>query len=73
MPNVRGFSTLRARSYISRLPLFTRFINVVIFLVWLLGVQSVWDVREWGTLFPADINFATGTPMFKQIFQGNHD
>lgn len=60
MPTIQSFNTLRARSYLSRLPLFTRFINVVIFLVWLLGVQSVWDVRQWGTLYPAEINFATG-------------
>jgi hypothetical protein len=60
MPTIQSFNTLRARSYISRLPLFTRFINVVLFLVWLLGVQSVWDVRQWGTLYPAEINFATG-------------
>jgi GPI-anchor transamidase subunit GAA1 len=46
------FSALRARSYVLRLPLFTRVIVAVIVLVWAVGTQSVWDVRAWGALVP---------------------
>jgi glycosylphosphatidylinositol transamidase len=59
MPNLRGFSTLRARSYLVRLPLFTRVIALIICLTWLIGVQSMWDVRQWGTLYPAEVTFTT--------------
>ena len=60
MPSVRGFNTVRARSYILRLPLFTRAIVLIIFAAWLLGVQSVWDIRQSGSLIPSEINFVTG-------------
>ena len=60
MPSVQGFNTFRARSYILRLPLFTRFIIVAIVFFWALGLQSVWDVRQWGSLIPDEITFATG-------------
>ncbi|KAG9251686.1 rhomboid family protein [Emericellopsis atlantica] len=59
MPSVQGFSTSRARSYIFRLPLFTRVIVAIICALWLVGVQSVWDIREFGALVPSKINFAT--------------
>jgi hypothetical protein len=60
MPSVQGFSTSRARSYLFRLPLFTRAIVALICALWLVGVQSVWDIREFGALVPSKINFATG-------------
>ncbi|KAF7563719.1 hypothetical protein G7046_g360 [Stylonectria norvegica] len=57
MPSVQNFSTLRARSYISRLPLFTRAIVLIIIALWLAGLQSVWDLRAWGALIPDQISF----------------
>lgn len=60
MPSVQNFNTLRARSYISRIPLFTRAIAVIIVLLWVVGTQSVWDLRKWGALIPSELNFATG-------------
>ncbi|KAI0002371.1 Gaa1-like protein [Xylariaceae sp. FL0662B] len=59
MPNVRGFSTVRARSYVFRLPLFTRIIVLVIVVSWLVGLQSVWDLRQWGALIPDEFGFTT--------------
>ncbi|ORY60719.1 Gaa1-like protein [Pseudomassariella vexata] len=56
MPNVHSFSALRARSYVFRLPLFTRAIVVVITLLWLASIQSVWDVRQWGALIPDQVS-----------------
>ncbi|KAL2134619.1 hypothetical protein VTI74DRAFT_11361 [Chaetomium olivicolor] len=58
-PNVSGFSTMRARSYVFRLPLFTRAMIVAIVLFEFLCLQRWWDVRQWGALIPDEIGFAT--------------
>lgn len=60
MPNIQSFSTLRARSYIFRLPLFTRAMVLIIVALWLVGMQSVWDLRSWGALVPDQISFTNG-------------
>lgn len=59
MPSIQGFNAFRARSYVLRLPLFTRVIVVVIFAVWVLGLQKMWDLQQWGALIPSQITFAT--------------
>jgi membrane associated rhomboid family serine protease len=56
MTTIRGFNTLRARSYILRLPLFTRIIILVLALFWGLSIQSIWDVKYWGALIPDQIS-----------------
>ncbi|KJZ76199.1 Rhomboid protein 2 [Hirsutella minnesotensis 3608] len=56
MPGLRGFSTLRARSYAFRLPLFTRAILLIITLFWGINVLSVWDIKAWGALIPDKIS-----------------
>jgi membrane associated rhomboid family serine protease len=66
MPNVQGFSTLRARSYVFRLPLFTRAMILIIVLLWLAGIQSVWDLRQWGSLIPDQISITTGESVYKR-------
>ena len=43
-----------------RLPLFTRAIILIIVATWLAGLQSVWDIRQWGALIPEKVNFQTG-------------
>lgn len=60
MPSIQGFSTQRARSYISRLPLFTRAIILSIACFWLATLPGFWDVRVWGSLIPDKISFASG-------------
>lgn len=60
MPSVRGFSTVRARSYVFRLPLFTRAIVVVISIFWILTLPGLWDVQEWGALVPDKVSFTSG-------------
>ncbi|GAM36695.1 hypothetical protein TCE0_018r05986 [Talaromyces pinophilus] len=47
------------RSYILRLPLFTRAVLLIIVAFWLLELQSVWDVVQWGALIPDEISIAT--------------
>jgi len=65
-PNVTGFSAQRARSYIFRLPIFTRGVVLIITLVWIVGVQSVWDEREWGALVPDKTGITTRTSFPKR-------
>ncbi len=59
MPAIQGFSTLRARSYLLRLPLFTRALVVVIAACWLANLLPMWDLRQWGALIPDEINLFT--------------
>ncbi|KAM3550784.1 hypothetical protein MY1884_008064 [Beauveria asiatica] len=56
MPTVRGFSTVKARSYIYRLPLFTRAIVLIIFVFSLLSLPGIWDIQAWGSLIPSEIS-----------------
>lgn len=58
-PSVPSFSSLRARSYLSRLPLFTRAVIVAIVVFWLVDLQPVWNVREWGALIPDKFGITT--------------
>ncbi|KAF4463583.1 rhomboid 2 [Fusarium albosuccineum] len=59
-PRLQTFNALRARSYVTRLPLFTRLILLVIVALWIASVQSVWDLREWGALIPDQISILNG-------------
>ncbi|KAI8627502.1 Gaa1-like protein [Xylariaceae sp. FL1651] len=59
MPNVQSFSAVRARSYLFRLPLFTRAMLAVMVAFWLAGLQSVWDIQQWGALIPAELGITT--------------
>ena len=59
MPNIQGFSTLRARSYVLRLPLFTRGLIVVITAFYFAGLLPLWDLRQWGALIPDQMNIFT--------------
>ncbi|KAI8720270.1 Rhomboid protein 2 [Fusarium sp. LHS14.1] len=58
-PRLQNFNTLRARSYVTRLPLFTRLIVLGIVAAWIASVQSVWDLREWGALIPDQISITS--------------
>lgn len=53
------FNPARLRSYVLRLPLFTRIVLLVIAVCWLVELQSVWSVVEWGRLVPSDIGFGS--------------
>ncbi|KAI0165083.1 hypothetical protein GGR52DRAFT_557420 [Hypoxylon sp. FL1284] len=59
MPMMQSLTTLRARSYGFRLPLFTRAMIVIMIAFWLAGLQSVWDVRQWGALIPDELSIST--------------
>jgi glycosylphosphatidylinositol transamidase len=60
------FNPGRIRTYLVRLPLFTRLVLLIILAFWLLEFQSVWGVIQWGALIPEEINL--GTSMFDSLF-----
>lgn len=47
------------RTYLFRLPLFTRLMLLAIFGLWLLELQTVWSVIEWGALIPNEVGFGS--------------
>ncbi|KAK5957618.1 Glycosyl phosphatidyl inositol protein transamidase complex subunit [Knufia fluminis] len=49
----------RIRSYLFRLPLFTRIILFVILGLWILELQTVWSVIDWGALVPDKVSFGS--------------
>jgi membrane associated rhomboid family serine protease len=55
-PRLQNFNALRARSYLTRLPLFTRLIVLAIIALSIASLQSVWNLREWGALIPEEIS-----------------
>lgn len=55
------FNPARLRSYILRLPLFTRLILLVIIALWILELQTVWSVIQWGSLKPDEISITSGS------------
>ena len=65
-PTLPQFSPARVRSYIFRLPLFTRIIILLILIFWLLELQSAWNIVQWGALVPAKVNLGTSK------YQGVH-
>lgn len=61
----------RLRSYILRLPLFTRCILVLIVLVWIAQLQMIWNVTSWGSLQPSEVGLQTSmyTPLVLSLVE----
>ncbi|KAI0969067.1 rhomboid family protein [Xylaria arbuscula] len=59
MPNIQSFNAQRARSYLIRLPLFTRVMIAVMVIFGLVGIQDSWNIREWGALIPGELSITT--------------
>ncbi|KAI1332227.1 rhomboid family protein [Xylariaceae sp. FL0255] len=59
MPTVQTLSAGRARSYVLRLPLFTRVMIAAMVLFWLASFQSVVDIQQWGSLIPNELALTT--------------
>ncbi|KAJ4247737.1 putative rhomboid protease [Fusarium torreyae] len=55
-PRLQNFNALRAKSYLTRLPLFTRLMVLAIIALSIASFQSVWNLREWGALIPEEIS-----------------
>ena len=58
-PSIPGFHPAKLRSYIFRLPFFTRVILLFIIIFWALELQSAWNVAQWGALVPVEVNLGT--------------
>ena len=58
-PTLPQFNLTRLRSYVFRIPLFTRIILLLILLFWILEFQSTWDIAQWGALVPLQVNIST--------------
>lgn len=60
-PSISLPSAARARSYIVKLPLFTRVIVLALVGAWVVEVVAgaQWDVKAWGALVPADVGFSS--------------
>lgn len=61
MPTIQVISINRVRSYILRLPLFTRAIILIITLFWLFSLPGVWDIQDWGSLIPNRLSVSAGS------------
>lgn len=64
-----NFSAARARSYIFRLPLFTRLLLLIIVAVWIATVVlgDSFDVKAWGALVPDEVGI-TSCMSFRTLF-----
>ncbi|CAK7222324.1 Putative rhomboid protease [Sporothrix bragantina] len=59
-PAAAAFNPARStRSYLARLPLFTRVVAGLIVALYLLDWLPLWDLRAWGSLVPSKLSFAT--------------
>lgn len=52
---------MRAKSYVYRLPLFTRLVVFIIVAAWVAtaALGKTWDIPAWGALVPDEVGFAT--------------
>ncbi len=58
-PSLPSFNPARFRSYLFRLPLFTRIVISLIFLFWISQLQSTWNIFQWGALIPREVGFSS--------------
>ncbi|KAL9603674.1 MAG: hypothetical protein Q9219_000993 [cf. Caloplaca sp. 3 TL-2023] len=58
-PTLPSLDIRRFRSWLFRLPLFTRIVLGAISLCWILELQQIWNIVEWGALIPKEINLGT--------------
>lgn len=63
-PTMPQFNAARLRSYVFRLPLFTRLVVLLIVALWIASNQSVWDVQQWGALIPKEIGVSTSMLLY---------
>lgn len=60
-PTLPQFNSARLRSFVFRIPLFTRLVLLLILLFWILELQTAWDIAQWGALVPLQVNLSTST------------
>lgn len=58
-PTLPQISPARIRSYLLRLPFLTRVVLLLLVVFWLLELQSIWNVVQWGALIPQEVGLST--------------
>ena len=60
-PTLQSFSAGRAKSYVYKLPLFTRLVILIFVATWAAGVVlgAKWDIQAWGALVPDEVGFTS--------------
>jgi len=58
-PTLPQFNPARLRSYIFRIPLFTRVVLLLLVIFWISELQSIWNVVQWGALIPQEVGLST--------------
>ncbi|KAK7700518.1 putative rhomboid protease [Diaporthe eres] len=60
-PTIPSFSAGRAKSYVYKLPLFTRLTVFILVATWAAGVVlgSSWDIQAWGALVPDEVGLTS--------------
>ena len=71
-PTLPQFNPARLRSYVFRIPFFTRIILLLIMFFWILELQSAWDITQWGALVPLQVNLSTSTSTSPGPDEGSH-
>lgn len=72
-PTLPQFNPARLRSYIFRVPLFTRIILLLIILFWILEFQTAWDITQWGALVPLEVNLGTSMSTVAHMKRPTHE
>jgi hypothetical protein len=74
-----AFNPARLRSYLLRLPLFTRGCILAVLVFWIVELQTVWSVTQWGSLIPKEIGLGTSGYPFQgavcsryNVLRSNH-
>lgn len=60
-PTLQSFSAGRAKSYVYKLPLFTRLVVFILVATWAAGVVlgARWDIQAWGALVPDEVGLTS--------------
>lgn len=60
-PTLQSFSAGRAKSYVYKLPLFTRLVVFILVATWAAGLVlgSTWDIQAWGALVPDEVGITS--------------
>ena len=71
-PTLPQFNPTRLRSYVFRIPFFTRVVLLLIILCWILELQTAWDITQWGALVPLQVNLSTSTSTSPSPYEASH-
>jgi hypothetical protein len=60
-PALQSFSAGRAKSYVYKLPLFTRLVLLILVATWAAGLVlgAKWDIQAWGALVPDEVGLSS--------------